>query len=693
MNLSVPYSWLKEYINVKDSPQNIADKLTAHSMSVERVSEIDGETVLDIEMTTNRPDCISVVGIAREVAAIYDKKFVYQAPIIKDRNKSKQSLIDIKVDLKDKNICAKYQAVVLGNMTVNSSPKFISQRLKAAGMQPINNIVDITNYVMLELGQPMHAFDYDKLFRIKKDTREQIKIVVRNAEEKEKVQAINNSMYILDKNDCVITDSKKTIAIAGVSGCLDSAVSNTTKTILLEVANFNSVAIRKTSRRLNLFTDAQIRFEKKLPPELTDLAISRAIELYQKYCDAKLLSPLVSINSKHQFFTYNQPEIVVYFNNIERIIGEHLENKRVIDILKNLGFKILDSNESLIRLMVPWWRVDDITSEIDLIEEIVRIYGLGRIKSVMPSGAISERIVDNVGVLINRLRNFLVDYGLTEIYNTTMVSDKILTWLSGNKLVKIANPLNDDLTVMRSSLLPSMLQIIAKNQEAKDEFLLFEIGKVYAKNIKSGGLPTEKCRLAIGLMSAKNDQGFYRLKGVAELLLHCLRISDCKYSIFNNTSDCYQLFNQNRAAFVISSGQIIGCVGEASPAALAHFGIKKKTWLMELEVESLSGLKTDVISYQELPKFPSVKRDLAVVISKKLSYDNLLIAIQSFNSLISTVECFDVYEGEAIGTDKRSIAWHILYTSDKRTLESREVDAIHKKLSDMLIKKFNAVIR
>lgn len=707
MNLSIPYSWIQDYIKIKDTPKNVARKLTARSMSVERVIEKDGETILDIEITTNRPDCASVIGIVREIAAIYNKKFIYKLPILKGQNKKKQYPVNIKVDIKNKRACLNYQAVVLSGMKVASSPLWMQKRLLASGMQPINNIVDITSYVMLECGQPLHSFDYDKIVKDGSGSKQKVNIIVRNALGKEQVQAINKKFYALGVNDLVIADKEKALAIAGISGCFDSAVSDTTTTILLESATFDPVVIRKTSRRINLFTDAQSRFEKKLPPELTSFAILRAIELYQTYCGAKLASNVVSSDGRPNLAIHSKAVCAVYLENAERVIGSHIDSKMVVSILRNLGFDSVGSDKLTVRVRVPWWRADDVTSEIDIIEEIARMYGYEKIKSNLPSGQAPARVVDPVAILTKRLRNYLADRGLTEIYSTTMISEKALVGLSSVDVIKIANPLNDDLAVMRPSLLPSALQAIAKNQEAKDEFSIFELGKVYAQNaelriknlelrtlnFKQNLLPEEKHRLMIGMVGVKSDNGFYVLKGIVDTLLDYLKIKDCRYITLDKTNTSCKLFDANKTALVMSKNNQIGVIGEVEQLSLTSFGIKKKTWLVDLDIELLLSLHTDVASYVELLKFPAVKRDMAIIIDKNICYADLVVMVQTYDKLIKTVECFDVYEGNIIGKDKRSIAWHISYMSDERTLEREEVDNIQARLGQALVSKFDAVIR
>jgi len=639
---------------------------------------LDWEDYLfDTEITTNRPDSMSIIGMAREASAITGAKFTYKEPATNLKAKKE---VNLSIKNQATKLCYRYNGIAIDGIKVRVSPWWMQKKLIMAGIRPINNIVDITNYVLLEYGQPLHAFDYKKL----KDGT----ITIRMAKEGENILALDGKTYKLNSKNLVIADSANPVAIAGVMGGEESAVKAETETIVIESANFDAFSIRKTSRALNLYSDSSYRFEKGLSTESTVPALKRAVELILKIAGGEIASKLIDERAKKFVKTYAKLNI----NNVERFLGVKIAPAQIIKILISLGFKCKRAG-LIITAEVPYWRQGDIEMEQDLIEEIARIYGYHNLPTKLPVGELPYREINKELFWETKAKDILQAAGLTEIYSYSFVSAKILedTLISPHRCIKLLNPLSEEFEYMRISLLPSMLKIAAENQEIKDEFKLFEISKVYLSEDKNK-LPKEPLRLCGALVEEKGgDQLFYKAKGILELLFKKMGIKDFKFNLLEAGSLVWKI---GRTAHIEINNQGIGQIGEISDKILNNFGIKKKIIVFNLDFERLVKSANTNKVYKPIPKFPSIDLDLSMIVKNNILWGNIKKAILNLgNELIREVKLFDVYKGKGIEQGKKSLAFRTIYRADSRTLKLKEAETVQDKLIKLLEKKFGAKFR
>jgi len=702
MNILISYNWLKDYVKIKDSPEELARKISLCGPSVERVikKKIDSKNdyIFDTEITTNRPDMLSILGFAREVSAITGGKLLKEYRRGNPPNspyKGGNKNINLQVQVEDKKNCPRYLAIVLDNIKVESSPWWMQKRLLSYGIRPINNIVDITNYVMLEQGQPMHAFDYDKLENSKLKTQNFGKtIVIRKAKNKEKIITLDNEIKELNSEMLVIADAKEPIAIAGIKGGKKAEIDSKTKRIILEAANFNEVLIRKTSRALNLYSDSSVRFEKSLSDQLPLPAMKRAIELIQTLTGARIASPLIDKRTKK----YQPTKIKLTKKKIESFLGVKISDQKIVKILNSLGFKTATAAKKYFIVNVPFWRDKDVQIEVDLIEEIARIYGYYKLPAKLPLWEMSQEMPQKEKkddfYWENKIKEILSGIGFTEIYSYSFISKDLLKkcGFKPKKCLNLLNPLNVDLEYMRPSLVPSMLQIIFQNQKIKDEFEIFEMANVYLSK-ESNKLPDERINLCGAIVQKeKNQQLFYRVKGVIELLFEKIGIDVLTVSY--KPLAISQFWHLIKSAEVSIKNVPLGVIGEINPEILAKFDIDMSVAMFDFDFPKLIKKATTKRTYQPIIKFPSVKLDLAIVINKKIPWNDIQNLIYQTNkNFIKKVEVFDIYEGQGIPKDKKSLAFHIIYQADNRTLKNKEVNKMQEKIVKVLEGKFKAQVR
>jgi phenylalanyl-tRNA synthetase beta chain len=645
---------------------------------------------VDNKSLTNRPDLLSHYGIAREISAITQSKFrplkyfVSTADHIKEMNIGTE-ILDIKVV--DTDLCPRYTAIAIENIMIAPSPKWIEEKLVAIGVRPINNIVDITNFVMMELGQPLHAFDKNIVD----------KIIVRRAKAGENIETLDGVKRDLFANDLVIADSQKPIAIAGVMGGAVSEINPETKSIIIESANFEFSAIRKTSTRLGLRTEASARYEKALDPELTLPAILRVIDLVKKVCpEAKISSQLFdSIN-------YQPKTTLVVLDPkwLAKRIGEKIKIGQVTKILESLGF-IVKPIENRLEVMVPSWRATkDISIPEDLMEEIIRIYGYEKLASKMPLIEMKAPEIIVEKKLIRLIKNILSQStDFTETYNYSFVGEDQLKrlGLDISAHVKLANPVSVQFTLLRQSLAPNLISNIKFNQPRIAKIRLFEIGNIFssisgdlAKDKNGEKLPYQEKRL--GLVAAGTDatEEFSHIKGAISTLFKKLDL-DCRY-IGSTSMPPWGDLSYNTV--IMSKGVNVGQINRLHNLVKTSLNIKKETIIAEINLRELLDLFLfkKASNFQEFDKYPQVVRDLAFVVNEKVLYNDFRDEILKFNELIKSVELFDVYEGGNLGAGKKSLAFHIAYQAE-RTLTAAEVEDVQSKLIKYLEEKFSAQLR
>jgi len=640
------------------------------------IIEVDNKSI------THRADLWSHYGMARDISAFLNSKFKTYKPKV-GILKAKKVTFKFDVKIENFSLCPRYMAIGIAGIKIAPSPKWMQDRLAAAGMRPINNIVDVTNYVMLELGQPLHAFDKNFID----------KIIVRTAKTGEIIETLDGVKRKLESDMLVIANQTKPVAVAGVMGGTNSEINDQTNSIIIESANFNFNSVRKTAQKLGLRTEASMRFEKGLDPNLCELALSRAVELILQICpDASVATSLVD----EKKYKLDQGPIKLDLNWLNKFIGYEFTNKQVKQILEKLGFIVKPSSNNF-KVTVPSWRaVHDVSLPEDLAEEVVRIYGYNNLKAELPKIDLIPPLVIEERLLVRKIKNILsMGAGLTETYNYSFLSRQQVEKLKFDSVVELANPLSEDLVILRPSLIPAILENIKNNQADEAEIAIYEIGSVFLKKdgeIKKDDsgrdkLPFQEKRLVIALASDETEDLFRKLKGVIEFLLKYLNLE----VIFEFEITKY---NKSTSAKIIADGHNIGFMAELEKSVKQSFGVKKSAVIAEISLSELLNLvkNSPVKQFKESPRYPAVSRDLAFVVNKKILYNNIKKQIINFNDLIKEVELFDVYQGDKLGEDKKSLAFHIIYQADK-TLTSEEVDEVQEKLIKHLEKEFEAKIR
>jgi phenylalanyl-tRNA synthetase beta chain len=655
------YNWLQSFFNQKlPQPKKLAELLTLHSFEVEEIKRRADDFALDIDVTPNRVDCFSHWGIARECQAFLGLK----AKIKKAKPKeSKQAEVKnfIRVEVKNKDACPRYSARVIDNIRVKTSPSWLKKRLRTCGVEPINNIVDATNYLMLQTGQPLHAFDQEKI--------EGKKIIVRFAKKGERIVTLDNKSYQLDKDILVIADSKRPIAIAGIKGGKDTGIDSKTKTIVLESANFNPHIIRKGARKLKLKTDASFRFEHGLDPNMTEIALDNLASLIQKIAKGRILKGRVDI------YPQKPPvkKIRLSLDKVESLLGFKIPKAKIIGILKKLEFKIGFIKQKTLEVEIPFWR-QDISLPEDLVEEIGRLYGYKKLPSSLPSSVLVPPKRNQDLFWQNKVSDFLKEMGFFEVYNYSFISKKDAQIWQG-KLVELENPISSEFCYLRPTLLLNLLKNIKTNLPYFKEFKIFETGKIFFQKNR----PTEKKMLsgmAVGI-------SFYELKGIIDLLLKQLGISSFFYDDFQPTpQDSTSLFwEKARSAEIKIDGREIGFLGEVSKKVLKERKIYQKVLAFDIDFGVLIKEASQESQYQPISKFPAAVRDIAILVPRQTKTAQVLNVINSVGSdLIKDIDLFDIYEGEELPEGKKNFAFHIVYQAKDHTLSSEEIESIHNKI-------------
>ena len=626
--------------------------------------------VIDFELTANRGDLLSILGMAYEIGAIYDKK-------VKDIDLSyNQSNEDInnsfKVNVKTDN-CSIFLAKRVENVVIKESPTFIKNRLIASGIRTINNVVDISNYVMLEVGQPLHYYDADTLNGC---------LEVRMAKENEKLTTLDEVERTLSSEDIVISDGKKAIGLAGVMGGADTEITENTKNIMIESAIFDNVKIRKTSKEI-LRSEASNRFEKGLDPNRTYMAIERSCHLLEKYADAKIVGGLV----KYDDTSLEDTKIDVSLEKVNRVLGTTISKEDVLDVFRKLAFET-EVNGDKITVSVPKRRID-ISIEEDLIEEVGRIYGVNNIEGKLPSLPLKQGSYNKT---LRNIRNKMIDLGLNETLSYILVNDKEATKYTTDdvEIVKLLDPMTEERNTLRYSMIPSLVKIYEYNKaRSQKDVSIFEIGKGFYKKDEQYGENLKLCALMTGerYLSVKSKQvDFYDIKGVVEELLDYLGYGG-RYS-FVVKDELPQEFHPYQTAQISVNNDIVGIIGKLHPNCT-----KDNVYVLEINLDKLLEKKTGKMKYKEISKFPSVKKDLAVVIDKDITSEEIAKQIKKLaGNLLLGSKIFDVYTGENIEESKKSIAYSLEFGAADRTLTDDEINAILEKIIAGLEKQ-GAIIR
>ena len=668
------YNWLQSFFKKKlPRPEKLAELLTLHFFYVKEVKKLKNDFIFDIEILPNRaPDCFSHLGIAREISAILNFKLKIPDSKFKE-DKTLKAKDFVSVNVKHRQACLRYTARVISGIKVGSSPKWIKERLKVCGLQPINNIVDVANYVMLETGQPLHAFDFERL--------EGKKIIVRFAKERERIVTLDEKTFTLNPEILVIADAKRPVAIAGIKGGVMPKIDEKTKIVVLESANFNPRVIRRASQKLNLRTDASLRFEHGIDPNLTEFAINRAAFLIQKIAGGRICQDLIDFYPKKTL----PKQIKLDLDYTKRLLGLEIPRKEIKSILESLGLKVTEARPlaNKILVKVPTFRLD-INLPEDLIEEIGRIYGFEKIPAHFPLVSLipPERNLDIFWE--DFVKNILKEAGFSEVYNYSFISEKMAKIFGyGTKdLIEIENPVSLEQKFLRPSLILNLLKNVKDNNKNFFEIKIFELGKIFKKE---GEKVSEKKSLT-GLVF-KKEETFFELKGVCDLLLNKMGISNIWYDEYQPTPEesKISIWHLRKSAEIKIDNEEIGFLGEISPRILEALKIEGKVVVFDFDFEKLKNLASEEHEFRPLSKYPAAIRDLAILVPAEVRVEEVLNKIEiAGGPLIRDIDLFDIYEGEEIEEGKKNLAFHIIYQAEDRTLSSKEVDEIQEKIVKIL---------
>ena len=631
------------------------------------------DSIVEFEITPNRPDCLSVIGLAREASATFKRPLKLHTPEPHGCGGSIADLVDI--DIEDGDLCPRYTARMVKNVKIAPSPRWMRERLRNSGVRPINNIVDITNYVMLEYGQPMHAFDFSCV--------EGGHIIVRTAREGETIQTLDGNERKLTPNMLCICDEHKPVCVAGVMGGANSEIVGDTAMVLFESANFNGVSVRRTASALGMRTDASSRYEKGLDMMNTIKAVERACELVEMLGCGEVVDGVMDVVAKEKAPTVVKLEP----DKINALLGTELSEDLMREILVSLGF-ILNGDD----IYVPSWR-GDVEHYSDIAEEVARFYGYNKIPCTLMRGETTrggfseqQRFDRAIGGAVRAL-------GYDEIITYSFISptyyDKIRMPKDSSlrNSLKILNPLGEDTSIMRTTILPSMLEIIARNHSYRNKSTrLYELGKIYLP--REDGLADEPKYLSLGAYGDGVD--FFSFKGSIETLLHELRITDVKY-VACTDNDSY---HPGRCAKVYAGETYLGVFGQIHPLVAANYGMDTEVYTAELSFDAMYEKRGDIPVYQPLPKFPAVTRDIAVVCDEAVTVGALEESIhRGAKGLLKDVSLFDIYRGPGVAIGKKSVAFNLVLRADDRSLTGEEADEDVQSILAALKADHNAVLR
>lgn len=632
------------------------------------------DTVFEFEITNNRPDCLSIIGLARESAVTFGTELKLKTPEVKGSGGNISDYLDIEIE--DSDLCPRYTARVVRNIKIGPSPKWMRQRLRACGVRPINNIVDITNYVMLEYGQPMHAFDYSCI--------EGNKIIVRTARVGETLETLDGNQRKLNTNMLVIADEYRPIGIAGVMGGANSEITDKTTTVVFESANFNGPSVRRTSTALGMRTDASSRFEKGLDPLGTLPAVERACELVEMLGAGEVVDGIIDVVAA-DIKTVTLP---LEADKINALLGTNIPEEFMVKVLTALGFTVENGI-----ITVPSWRLD-IEHYSDIAEEVARFYGYNVIEPTMFRGAVVEGGLTARQSMGRRLGELCRGIGFTEILTYSFIGDSDYDMLHipkdspQRKSMKILNPLGDDTSLMRTTALPSMLEVLGRNSSYRNrEVRLYELARVYIP-VEGAILPDERVKLVLGAYGENED--FFTLKGCVEAILSSQRIASPEFkAVTDNPS-----FHPGRCAEVSFGGRVLGIMGQIHPKVQENYGIDLPVYVAELDVATIFDLRAPEPSYKPLPRYPSVYRDLAIVCDADTPVAAISRVIKEAGGrLLKEAELFDIYTGSPIPEGKKSVAFSLEFRSEEQNLTDAEVNPLIDKILKHLNDELGAQIR
>lgn len=682
MNIKIPVSWLRDYLKTDLAAKTIASYLTASGPSVDRIEKIGEDYIFDTEVTSNRADSASVFGVAREAHAILasngeKSQLIPPQGVNTKLDPDISNPVNLDAQVTDPKLCSRFTAIVL-QIKIGPSPAIIKNRLKASGTRPINNIVDITNYIMLETGQPMHAFDFDKI--------EGAKMILRTARKGEKLITLDGIKRQLPKGTIVIQDAKRLIDLCGIMGAQNSQITSRTKTVVFFVQSYNPGLIRKTTQALAFRTDAANLFEKGVDEENIPAVLSRAVYLAKKTASAKIISELIDIYS----VKIPKKTIRLSTSKLNKYLGTDLQPQKAAKILENLGFDV-SFTPNQITAEPPSWRSKDIEADVDLIEEIACIYGYHKLPSTLPRSETPKRKDSDLKDVV-ALKRALIYLGLTEVITYSIISKEWLktTGITENNAVELANPLTEEWQFMRPTIVPSLLDIFSKNQfqvsnvnGQRSNVKLFEIAKTYDKNKK--GLPTQDLKIAFAL----SGSNFLEIKGIIENLFIILARKP-KFEKFTEES---ALSDKSQSALVRIGDQIVGGLGLINPKAAESFNLDTNVAIAELNLTKIFYRPIELSNYHPIPKFPPITEDISAIFSLYTPIGDIIAEIKKASGLVKALETIDIFEDPKLGENKKSITLTLTYQKSSATPTQEEVNLEREKIVKALESNLRAKVR
>ncbi|MDM8540209.1 phenylalanine--tRNA ligase subunit beta [Desulfococcaceae bacterium HSG9] len=651
------------------------------------------DPVFEIDLTPNRPDCLSMIGVAREIAALHQGRV--KLPVIK---LPKATLLPgaikelTSVTIEDPDLCPRYVARLVFDIQVAPSPFWLQDHLRSVGLNPINNIVDITNFVMLETGQPLHAFDHDRLA--------ENRIVVRRAEQNETFTTLDNKEHVLTDDMLLICDGEKAVAIGGVMGGLNSEIEANTTRVLIESACFNPVSIRKTSKTLGMNTDASHRFERGVDPNGQVFAANRAAQLIAEIGKGQLIKGIVD--------EYPAPVTskLIRLNTeaANRRLGVHLSTAQITEYLESIEFKVKEVDTNSLKVMPPSFRVD-ISRFEDLTEEIARLCGYNTIATTFPLIPGEARSLNPAIVLRNRIKDLLNGFGFSEAITYSFIGGSSYDSLRlepndpRRKAVGVLNPISEEQNVMRTTLIPGLLGAMQHNLLQQNKNLkLFEIGSVFMHADNNDGLPDEieiLAGLQTGLRTARNwqtsaqDSDFYDIKGALEALFNHLGVANVKFT--SQPSELCHYVRPGHTARILIKDEVIGQAGEVHPDVLRNYDLKQTAFIFEIDIQRLTPHLPETVEFQPITKFPAIARDVTLIVGREKEAGDLLKTVaDTGENLVENVQLLDIFTGDSIPNDQKSVSFRIIYRSAEKTLDDETINRLHAKIADKLRRSFDA---
>ncbi len=677
MDIKIPFKWIKEYIELNCTAKEFAEKLSLTGPSIEKYkyNELIDDEVLEIEVTSNRVDMASVIGLAREASAVFGNKAdipEFSIPALKT-----EDMLPIEVKVLEPKLCSRFTGIVIKGIEVKESPLWLKNRLLAIGLNSINNIVDITNYVMVEYGQPVHAYDYDLI--------SDHKIIVRKSNN-ESINVLGGKEFKMSNEVLVIADNNSAIGIAGIKGGAKCEITNNTKNVFIEVGNFNAELIRKISTKvLDLRTDASNFFEKGLSPVLAMITLKRVVELILKEAGGVVASEVIDIKN----FEETQKSVTMKHSLVKETLGVDIPIPEIKTILLALGFEVNVTDEFL-NITVPYYREKDIEFDYDIVEEIARIYGYEKIPSILPATTIPIYNVGSDLKFEDSIREILSGAGFTELFTYSMIGERELklSFCTEDDVIKIDNPISADFAFLRRELGSTTLKAFAENEARAEELDFFEVSNIYIP-LNSTDLPKEKSTLVIASNNKTPEKAFLKVKGAVEFLAKKLGIEE---SLLKFLPAKLSPFYKNGSSAKIEE---VGEIGLVSSESLNIAGAKVAVAVAQIDILSLFDLKNSSQKrFKPIPEFPLAVRDLAFFINNATVWDEVKTAVtQISGELFNSIELFDIYTGRGVPQGKKGIAFHLSLYSPVKTLTDSEVDLIVSEITQKLSEEFGAVLR